>query len=125
MCIRDRGLAGLSGEPGKINGLVTHAPMVEGLGMVWDLGQLHPQFPIPPINLGWQGYTRNWLDESAACLFANAKHAANKKVNLLSIYRSNTLGLRGGEGRDSSLLEGPTYGVGVKSLNMFDLDRLL
>ena len=120
-----RGLAGLSGEPGKINGLVTHAPMVEGLGMVWDLGQLHPQFPIPPINLGWQGYTRNWLDESAACLFANAKHAANKKVNLLSIYRSNTLGLRGGEGRDSSLLEGPTYGVGVKSLNMFDLDRLL
>lgn len=120
-----RGLAGTPNEPGVMNGMMTHAPMVQGLGMVWDLGQLHPQFPVPPLHLGWQGYIRNWVDESAASVFANARHSANKKVNLLSIYRSNTLGLRGGEGRDSTLSESPTYGVGVKSLNLFDLDRLL
>ena len=120
-----RGLAGTPGKPGMINGMVTHAPMVEGLGMVWDLGQLHPQYPIPPLHLGWQGYIRNWVDESAASVFANARHGASKKVNLLSIYRSDTRGLRGGEGRDSTFAEKPTYGVGVKSLNLFDLDRLL
>jgi len=120
-----RGLAGLPGNPGKINGLVTHAPMVDGIGMIWDLGQLHPQFPIPPLHLDWQGYIRNWVDESAASVFANSRHAANKKVNLLSIYRSNTSGLTGGEGRDLDVSQSPTYGVGVRSLNLFDLDRLL
>ena len=65
---------------------------------------------------------RNWVDESAANVFANTKHAANKKVNLLSIYRSTT-GV-GGEGRDT-VGGSPTYGVGVRSLNMFDLDRLV
>jgi len=120
-----RGLAGMANAPGKINGMITHASMVEGIGMLWDMGQLHPQFAVPPIHLDWQGYLRNWLDESAVSVFANARHAANKKVNLLSIYRSNTRGLEGGEGRDSLTGDNPTYGVGVKSLNMFDLDRLL
>tara|TARA_R110000824_G_scaffold35687_2_gene111580 strand:- start:1372 stop:2313 length:942 start_codon:yes stop_codon:yes gene_type:complete len=117
-----RGLAGLPNEPGKINGLITHAPMTEGKGMLWDVGQLHPNMPVPPLHLGWQGYMRNWVDESAVNVFANAKHAANKKVNLVSIYRSTTA--LGGEGRDT-LGGNPTYGVGVRSLNMFDLDRLV
>ena len=117
-----RGLAGLPYEPGKMNGLITHAPMTEGAGMLWDLGQLHPHMPVPPLHLGWQGYMRNWVDESAANVFANTKHATNKKVNLVSIYRSTTS--LGGEGRDT-LGGNPTYGVGVRSLNMFDLDRLV
>jgi len=119
-----RGLAGTPNQVGKMNGLITHAPMTEGKGMLWDVGQLHPQMPVPPLHLGWQGYMRNWIDESAASVFANAKHAANKKVNLLSIYRSTTNGSKGGEGRDT-LGGNPTYGVGVRSLNMFDLDRLV
>ena len=117
-----RGLAGLPNVPGKLNGLISHAPMTEGRGMLWDVGQLHPQMPVPPLHLGWQGYMRNWVDESAVNVFANSKHSANKKVNLVSIYRSTTA--VGGEGRDT--LGGlPTYGVGVRSLNMFDLDRLV
>ena len=119
-----RGLAGERGEPGKINGVMTHARMIEGIGMKWDEGELHPIFPFPPLHLGWQGYIRNWLDESAANVFANARHGASKKVNLLSIYRSSTSSDIGGEGRDTST-GNPTFGVGVRSLNMFDLNRLV
>jgi hypothetical protein len=119
-----RGLAGLPSEPGRMNGVITHAMMQEGVGMLWDSGQLHPAFPIPPLHVGWQGYMRNWLDESAANVFANARHAANKKVNLLSIYKSSTNADIGGEGRDKTT-GNPTYGVGVRSLNVFDLNRLV
>lgn len=119
-----RGLAGTPGRPGKINGVMTHARMVEGNGMLWDEGELHPIFPFPPLHLGWQGYIRNWVDESAVNVFANARHGASKKVNLLSIYRSSTSVDVGGEGRDTSTGT-PTYGVGVRSLNMFDLNRLV
>jgi hypothetical protein len=119
-----RGLAGEPGQPGKLNGVMTHARMVEGEGMRWDEGELHPIFPFPPLHLGWQGYIRNWLDESAANVFANARHGASKKVNLLSIYRSSTSSDIGGEGRDTST-GNPTFGVGVRSLNMFDLNRLV
>ena len=82
-----------------------------------------PQFPIPPIHMDWQGYLRNFLDESAADTFANAKHGASKMIKLCSIYRSNTLPLLGGEGRDGS--GDYTYGHGVRSLNMFDLTKLI
>jgi hypothetical protein len=119
-----RGLAGLPGAPGKINGVVSHARMAEGAGMLWDEGQLHPIFPLPPLHLDWQGYIRNWVDESAANLFANARHGASKKVNLLSIYRSSTSADIGGEGRDTTT-GNPTFGVGVRSLNLFDLNRLV
>lgn len=119
-----RGLAGVPGGYGKLNGAVSHARMAEGAGMLWDEGQLHPIFPLPPLHLDWQGYIRNWLDESAASVFANARHGANKKVNLLSIYRSSTSADIGGEGRDTTT-GNPTFGVGVRSLNMFDLNRLV
>ena len=81
-----------------------------------------PEMPIPPLHMDWQGYMRNFLDESAADLFTNAKHAASKKVNLLSIYRSTKEAHRGGEGRDGTD-QATTFGVGVRSLNLFDLDR--
>ena len=74
--------------------------------------------------MDWQGYMRNWLDESSSNVFTNAKHAASKKVNSLSIYRSTADYARGGEGRDGQA-DNATYGVGVRSLNLFDLDRLL
>ena len=119
-----RGLAGQPDEPGKINGVMTHARMVEGRNMRWDEGELHPIFPFPPLHLGWQGYIRNWLDESAVNVFSNARHGASKKVNLLSIYRSSTSPDIGGEGRDTNT-GNPTFGVGVRSLNMFDLNRLV
>ena len=119
-----RGLAGLPNLPGKMNGLITHARMAEGRGMLWDEGQLHPVLALPPLHVDWQGYIRNWVDESAANVFANARHGANKKVNLVSIYRSSTDYTIGGEGRDTDTV-GPTFGVGVRSLNIFDLNRLL
>ena len=119
-----RGLAGLPGSPGKINGVITHARMVDGRGMLWDEGQLHPAFPVPPLHVDWQGYLRIWVDESAANVFANARHGANKKVNLLSIYRSSTSSDIGGEGRDTTS-DTSTFGVGVRSLNMFDLNSLV
>lgn len=120
-----RGLAGEKYMPGTMNGLISHAAMAEGRGMLWDLGQLHPRFPVPPLHLDWQGYLRNFLDESAANVFANARHASSKQVNLLSIYRSTVAWRTGGEGRDALEESSPTFGVGVKSLNMFSLDRLL
>ena len=82
-----------------------------------------PNFPIPPIHMEWQGYLRNFLDESAGDTFANAKHGASKMVKLCSIFRSNTNPLKGGEGRDGS--GDYTYGLGVRSLNMFDLNKLI
>ena len=85
--------------------------------------RLSPHFPIPPIHMDWQGYLRNFLDESAADTFANAKHGASKMIKLCSIYRSHTLPLLGGEGRDGS--GDYTYGHGVRSLTMFDLTKLI
>jgi hypothetical protein len=82
-----------------------------------------PSFPLPPLHMDWQGYMRNWVDESAANVFANAKHAANKKVNAISIYRSTIETNRGGEGRDGTSTS--KFGTGLRSLNLFDLDRLL
>ena len=98
--------------------------MNEGRGMLWDEGELHPVFPFPALHMEWQGYIRNWVDESAVNVFANARHGASKKVNLLSIYRSSTSSTVGGEGRDVTT-GNPTFGLGVRSLNMFDLNRLV
>lgn len=82
-----------------------------------------PNFPLPPLHMDWQGYLRNFLDESASDVFANSKHAASKMIKLCSIYRSHTDPLLGGEGRDG---EGEyTFGKGCRSLNLFDLDKLI
>tara|TARA_R110000751_G_scaffold204523_2_gene308952 strand:- start:1021 stop:1227 length:207 start_codon:yes stop_codon:yes gene_type:complete len=67
---------------------------------------------------------RNWLDESAAGMWQNAKHMAEDKVNGISIYRSHMGGQTGGEGRDHKS-SNSSYGVGVRSLNIFDLERLV
>jgi hypothetical protein len=85
--------------------------------------QLFPNFPIPPIHMEWQGYLRNFLDESAGDTFANAKHGASKMIKLCSIFRSHTDPLTGGEGRDGS--GDYTFGHGVRSLNIFDLNKLV
>lgn len=82
-----------------------------------------PATPMPAVHCDWQGYLRNWLDESASHIFANAMHSANKKVNLLSIFRSTTEKDRGGEGRDG-VHTSEAFGVGVRSLNVFDLDSI-
>ena len=87
-----------------------------------NIVQATPNFAIPPVHMDWQGYLRNWLDDSASNIFANAKHLAMKQVNGVSIFHSYT-GL-GGEGRGDDAL-GATYGYGVRSLNLFDLDNLL
>ena len=89
-------------------------------GMIQDsTNGTFPIVSIPVLNSDWQGYMRNYIDESAACLFANAKHAANEKVGFVSIYRSTTESVRGGEGRDSSMSKG------MRSTNLFDLDRIV
>tara|TARA_R110002096_G_scaffold298482_2_gene493009 strand:+ start:340 stop:4155 length:3816 start_codon:yes stop_codon:yes gene_type:complete len=84
-----------------------------------------PNFPIPPLHMDWQGYLRNFLDESASNAFANSRHGASKMVKLCSIFRSHTNPLMGGEGRDGSVAGNYTFGLGVRSLNMFDLDKLI
>jgi hypothetical protein len=89
----------------------------------WIYTTAEPEFPIPPINMDWQGYMRNWFDQTASNTWQNAKHLSEDKVNGLSIYRSHQAGSCGGEGRDA--LSTYTYGVGVRSLNLFDMDRLL
>lgn len=81
-----------------------------------------PSFPIPPLHMEWQGYMRNFVDETALHLFSNAKQLSTKKVNGISVYRSRVD--NGGEGRDGHL-ESSSFGVGVKSLNLFDLDKLM
>ena len=89
-------------------------------GMIQDgANGTTPTVSVPVLNSDWQGYMRNYIDESAACIFANAKHAANEKVGFVSIYRSTTEDTRGGEGRDSSMSKG------MKSTNLFDLDRVI
>ncbi len=75
-----------------------------------------------PLHMDSLGYMRNFLDDSASNLFNNAKHLSFKKVNGVSIYRS-TNGA-GGEGRDGAT-DTDTFGVGVRSLNLFDLNKLL
>ena len=73
--------------------------------------------------MDYYGFMRNWLDETAAGMFQNARHMAEDKVNGLSIYRSHMSGATGGEGRDHD--NTASFGVGVRSLNLFDLERLL
>lgn len=120
-----KGLAGHYKEPGYINGVHTHAHIEQGAGMMWDMGQLHPVFAVPPLHMKWEAYLDNYLDESSCNLFANAKHGANKKVGLCSIYKSYTPLLSGGEGRDGNVNLWPTFGLGVRSLNTFDLSQLI
>ena len=121
------GLAGYFQEPGRVNGLWTHATAREGSQMKFQYAQLHPAYAVPPLRMRWEGYLNNIFDESALSLFANAKHAANKKIGLLSVYRSNKLPRDGGEGRDGLNLNGReiSFGAGVRSLNIFELRQLL
>ena len=86
---------------------------------------LSPNFPIPPLHMDWQGYLRNFLDESASDVFANSKHASSKMIKLCSIFRANTDPLTGGEGRDGVMDAAYTFGKGCRSLNLFDLDKLI
>lgn len=81
-----------------------------------------PSFTPGPLHLDSLGYMRNFLDESGANLFSNAKHLSYKKINGVSIYRS-TNG-PGGEGRDG-VIDTDTFGVGVRSLNLFDLNKMM
>mgnify|MGYP006398069955 FL=1 len=90
----------------------------------WIYTTAEPATPLPPLGMDSLGYMRNWFDETASNMWQNVKHLAEDKVNGVSIYRSNYGGTGGGEGRDCNQLEG-SYGVGVRSLNMFDLERLL
>ena len=90
----------------------------------WIYTTAEPALPIPPLGMDSLGYMRNWLDESAGGMWQNAKHMAEDKVNGLSIYRSHMGGKGGGEGRDHNS-EHCSFGVGVRSLNIFDLERLV
>lgn len=117
-----RGLVGFYNQPGKVNGFMTHARMQEGQYSKWYEGELHPGFAIPPIRCDWEGFFNNRLDDSALSLFANAKHAASKKISLVSVHK--TTDTTGGIGRDvdSGLT---SFGVGVRSLNIFELNQLV
>tara|TARA_R110000824_G_scaffold192359_6_gene374486 strand:- start:4086 stop:8291 length:4206 start_codon:yes stop_codon:yes gene_type:complete len=85
-----------------------------------------PAFPPPPLNMDWQGYMRNWMDDTASNTFQNAKHLAEDKVNGISIYRSHRGSLGGGEGREAGTgANNISYGQGVRSLNLFDFERLM
>jgi len=129
-------LSGVSELPAEMSVHKTYYVSGDGVGTFMESTsgysetQTSPEFPIPPINMDWQGYMRNWLDESSSNLFQNAKHMASKRINGVSIYRSNIDGKAGGEGRDG-ITNSPTdtagqkFGVGVRSLNLFDMDRLL
>ena len=81
-----------------------------------------PSILPSPLHMDSLGFMRNFLDDSASNLFNNAKHLSFKKINGVSIYRS-TNGA-GGEGRDG-VIDTDTFGVGVRSLNLFDLNKLL
>ena len=103
-----------------------------GLGdtsAAWIYTTAEPAMTIPPMGMDSLGYMRNWFDEGAAGMWQNAKHMAEDKVNGVSIYRSHMGGLTGGEGRDCNIVfpngGGCSYGVGVRSLNLFDLERLI
>ena len=85
-----------------------------------------PAIPPPPLNMDWQGYMRNWLDWTGANVFQNAKHLAEDKVNGISIYRSHRSSKGGGEGREAGNgSDNISYGKGVRSLNLFDFERLM
>ena len=90
----------------------------------WIYTTAEPAMPIPPLGMDSLGYTRNWFDEQAAGMWQNTKHMAEDKVNGVSIYRSHMGGVAGGEGRDSDS-DKASWGVGVRSLNLFDLERLI
>ena len=90
----------------------------------WIYTTAEPVTPLPPLGMDSLGYMRNWFDETASNMWQNVKHLAEDKVNGVSIYRSTYGGGGGGEGRDCNADES-SYGVGVRSLNMFDLERLL
>lgn len=117
-----RGLQGYYLEPGKLNGMITHARMNEANALRFNDGQLHPAFAAPPLGLKWLGYLDNRLDETAMSVFANARHAANKKIGMLSVYK-NTQDV-GGEGRDFEE-DASSFGIGVRSLNIFELNQLV
>ena len=110
-------ITGLNGTAARY--LVANS-MMEDYDTSTGTSQLWPTLPIPPIHMEWQGYLRNFLDESAADTFANAKHGASKMIKLCSIFRSHTGWSSGGEGRDAYGNDS-TYGLGVRSLNIFDL----
>jgi hypothetical protein len=90
----------------------------------WIWATAPPPTPMAPLGMDSLGFMRNWLDETAAGMWQNGKHLAEDKVNGVSIYRSYRGGQGGGEGRDCRTNNG-SFGVGVRSLNLFDLERLM
>ena len=116
----DRGVATMSN---RIGGYSSYNAMQGDIDNSWLYTTAEPEFPQPPLNMDWQGYMRNWFDQTASNTWQNAKHLSEDKVNGVSIYRSYQSGAAGGEGRDAPATY--TYGVGVRSLNLFDMDRLL
>ena len=88
----------------------------------WLYATASPVTPLPPLGMDSLGFMRNWLDDTASNIFQNAKHMSEDKVNGVSIYRSHRGA--GGEGRDAPV-DKQSFGVGVRSLNIFDLERLL
>jgi len=116
----DRGVATMSQ---RIGGFSSYNMNIGGYNDNWINTTAQPEFPQPPLSMDWQGYMRNWFDQTASNVWQNVKHLSEDKVNGCSIYRSYQSGAAGGEGRDAPSTY--TYGVGVRSLNLFDLDRLL
>ena len=97
-------------------------PYVQGTTVGLTNTTAAPAFSVPPLHGDWQGYMRNFLDETASCVFQNAKHLACRQIGGVSIFRSNTT--TGGEGRDG-LVANVDFSPGVRSLNIFDLDALV
>ena len=90
----------------------------------WIYTTAEPAMPIPPLGMDNGAFSRNWFDEGAGGMWQNVKHMAEDKVGGVSIYRSHMGGAGGGEGRDANPHEA-SFGVGVRSLNLFDLERLI
>ena len=67
--------------------------------------------------LGGNGYYRNLLDETALNAWANAKHCTENHVKMVGVIK----GAVDPEGEGSEHSAG--HGVGIRSINVFDLGR--
>lgn len=69
--------------------------------------------------LGGDGYLRNYLDETALNMFANAKHCTEDHVKMVGVIRESIDSTGVGEGSDHAV----SHGAGIKSINTFELGK--
>jgi hypothetical protein len=116
-------LSGDCSGPKEFSGLypqLLNQRLYDQSGLIYTSGYYYPSALMP------QERADVWLDESAANLFANAKHCNtnySNRIKLVNIYKAKTSNEGEAQTPTEARLGSAGLGLGFRSANIFDIDR--